>query len=80
MLRGILKYISTLFLAVILFLFMGQSIAQSQTIVRHDVNISCADNAVAPLNSVKDIQTFLNCNGFSPGQLMVFLVEERQVP
>ena len=37
--------------------------------MRHDVNIGCADNAVAPLNSIKDIQTFLNCNGFSPGPI-----------
>ena len=69
MLRGILKYIPSLFLAVIFFLFIGQSNAQSQTIIRHDVNINCADNAVAPLNSIKDIQTFLNCNGFSPGPI-----------
>ena len=28
------------------------------------VTLNCADNAVAPLNNLKDIQTFLNCNGF----------------
>ena len=48
---------------------MGQSEAQSKTIIRYDINLSCADNAVAPLNSIKDIQTFLNCNGFSPGPI-----------
>ena len=69
MLRGILKFISTLSLAVIFFLTIGQSYAHSQTLIRHDVNISCADNAIAPLNSIKDIQTFLNCNGFSPGPI-----------
>jgi len=41
---------------------IGQTEALSNThshsIVRHDVNIGCADNAVAPLNSIKDIQTF----------------------
>ncbi len=69
MLRGILKFISTLSLAVIFFLTIGQSYAHSQTLIRHDVNINCADNAIAPLNSIKDIQTFLNCNGFSPGPI-----------
>ena len=29
----------------------------------------CADNAVAPLNNLKDIQTFLSCNGFNPGPI-----------
>ena len=29
----------------------------------------CVDNAVAPLNNLKDIQTFLNCNGFNPGPI-----------
>ena len=28
-----------------------------------------ADNAVAPLDSVMDIQTYLSCNGFSPGPI-----------
>ena len=31
--------------------------------------LSCVDNAVAPLNNLKDIQTFLNCNGFNPGPI-----------
>ena len=69
MLQGILRYISSLFFAVIFFLFIGQSEALSQTIVRHDVNISCAENAVAPLNTIKDIQKFLDCNGFNPGPI-----------
>ena len=33
------------------------------------VTLNCADNAVAPLNNLKDIQTFLNCNGFNPGPI-----------
>jgi len=32
-------------------------------------NLSCVDNAVAPLDNLKDIQTFLNCNGFNPGPI-----------
>ncbi len=31
--------------------------------------LNCADNAVAPLNNLKDIQTFLSCNGFNPGPI-----------
>ena len=33
------------------------------------VTLNCADNAVAPLNNLKEIQTFLNCNGFNPGPI-----------
>ena len=33
------------------------------------ITLNCADNAVAPLNNLKDIQTFLNCNGFNPGPI-----------
>jgi len=33
------------------------------------ITLNCADNAVAPLNNLKDIKTFLNCNGFNPGPI-----------
>ena len=69
MLRGILKNVSFVFFFGIFISFFGQSEAHSKTIVRYDINFSCADNAIAPLNSIKDIQTFLNCNGFSPGPI-----------
>ena len=69
MLRGIVKNVSFVFFFTIFISFLGQSEAQSKTIIRYDINLSCADNAVAPLNSIKDIQTFLNCNGFSPGPI-----------
>ena len=73
MLRGIFKYLLHLFLGSIFMVFVGQTEAHSNShthsIIRHDVNISCAENAVAPLNSIKDIQTFLNCNGFNPGPI-----------
>ena len=32
-------------------------------------SVSCANNAVAPLDNLKDIQNFLNCNGFNPGPI-----------
>ena len=69
MLRGASKKISFIFLLGIFISFLGQTEAHSKTIIRYDVNLSCAENAVAPLNTIKDIQTFLNCNGFSPGPI-----------
>ena len=33
------------------------------------ITLNCADNAVAPLNNLQDIQTFLKCNGFNPGPI-----------
>ena len=66
MLRGVSKCLIFIFFLGIFVAFLGQSEVQSKTIVRYDINLSCADNAVAPLNSIKDIQTFLNCNGFNP--------------
>src|SRR6056300_1095127 len=32
-------------------------------------SLSCVNNAVAPLDNLLDIQTFLNCNGFNPGPI-----------
>ena len=37
--------------------------------IKHTEIFSCADNAVAPLDTLKDIQTFLSCNGFNPGPI-----------
>ena len=33
------------------------------------ITLNCADNAVAPLNNLIEIQTFLSCNGFNPGPI-----------
>jgi SpoIID/LytB domain protein len=47
--------------------------AKKETAFAHEVptsiNLNCADNAVAPLNNLKEIQTFLSCNGFNPGPI-----------
>ncbi len=37
--------------------------------VPNSITLNCADNAVSPLNNLKDIQTFLSCNGFNPGPI-----------
>ena len=40
------------------------------------VTLNCVDNAVAPLNNLIEIQTFLSCNGLTLVQLMVLVVLE----
>ena len=37
--------------------------------IKYDSNMFCVDNAVAPLDNLLDIQTFLSCNGFNPGPI-----------
>ena len=69
MLRGFIKFALSIFLISLFTILLGQTEAYSKTLVKYDVNFSCADNAVAPLNTIKDVQTFLNCNGFSPGPI-----------
>tara|TARA_Y100001936_G_scaffold157383_1_gene153678 strand:+ start:1382 stop:4348 length:2967 start_codon:yes stop_codon:yes gene_type:complete len=44
-------------------------VAEAYQIKYQSQDLSCADNAIAPLSSIKDIQTFLNCNGFNPGPI-----------
>ena len=56
------------FFALTFFLNAKKEIAFAHE-VPTSINLNCADNAVAPLNDIKDIQTFLNCNGFNPGPI-----------
>ena len=37
--------------------------------INHSKTFNCAENAVAPLDTLRDIQTFLSCNGFNPGPI-----------
>ncbi len=48
---------------------MTQTKSYSFPVVKHNTIVSCADNAVAPLTTITDIQTYLKCNGFSPGPI-----------
>ena len=48
---------------------MGQNTASDQILPMPNHCFSCASNAVAPLNSIQDIQTYLDCNGFNPGPI-----------
>ena len=69
MVRGILKKILFSFTFFCLFLFFNETAAFSYTSNIPGPTINCADNPVAPLSSTKDIQTYLNCNGFNPGPI-----------
>ena len=37
--------------------------------IKYNAQLSCVDNAVAPLENLLEIQTFLSCNGFNPGPI-----------
>ena len=52
-----------------LFLFFNETPAFSYTSNIPGPTFNCADNPVAPLSTTKDIQTYLNCNGFNPGPI-----------
>jgi len=49
--------------------FLGIKANSNAININYTSNFNCADNALAPLNSVLDIQTYLSCNGFEPGPL-----------
>ena len=69
MLRGLIKKSILIFIGAFFLSLSMQSEAYSFTNIKYDTNFYCADNAVAPLDSVMDIQTYLSCNGFSPGPI-----------
>ena len=68
--QGHLKVVLFFAIFITTFLFANK---ENNHVHAHEIPInpylSCVDNAVAPLNNLKDIQTFLNCNGFNPGPI-----------
>ncbi len=68
--QGHLKFILFFAIFIATFLFTNK---ENNHVYAHEIPtnpyLSCVDNAVAPLNNLKDIQTFLNCNGFNPGPI-----------
>ena len=68
--QGHLKFILFFAIFIATFLFTNK---ENNYVFAHEIPtnpyLSCVDNAVAPLNNLKDIQTFLNCNGFNPGPI-----------
>ena len=67
--RGAIKKIIILIGFISLFLVVNESPSYSYTLPIPNSSFSCADNAVAPLTTTKDIQTWLSCNGFNPGPI-----------
>ena len=69
MIQGIFKKISIIGVLAFICLLMGQNTASARILPIPNYSFSCASNAVAPLGSIQDIQTYLNCNGFNPGPI-----------
>ena len=69
MVQGIFKKLIILIGFISLFLIVNESPSYSYTLTIPKSSFSCADNAVAPLTTTKDIQTWLSCNGFDPGPI-----------
>ena len=69
MVRGLIKKILISFSFLSIFLFINEIPAFSYSLPIPKSLYSCVDNAVAPLTTTKDIQTYLNCNGFNPGPI-----------
>ena len=69
MIQGIFKKISLIGVLAFICFLIGQNTASAQILPIPNHSFSCASNAVAPLDSIKDIQTYLNCNGFNPGPI-----------
>ena len=67
--QGQNKYLKIIFVTSFFLVLFGFKSNAAAFEIRYSENFSCAENAVAPLSSVLDIQTFLNCNGFEPGPL-----------
>ena len=68
--QGQLKFITSFAIFIATFLFADKENNQAYALeIPTNPNLSCVDNAVAPLSNLKDIQTFLNCNGFNPGPI-----------
>jgi len=68
--QGYFKNIIFFFLFLIFFIpFSASSQKVSAIEIKYDNQFRCLDNAVAPLDNLLDIQTFLSCNGFNPGPI-----------
>jgi SpoIID/LytB domain protein len=69
MVQGMIKKIVFISLFSFFWALLSQSNAFAQISPPTNTSFSCASNAVAPLDSIKDLQTYLNCNGFNPGPI-----------
>ena len=68
--QGLLKNSAYIFTFLIAFALVLSPEEEAKALeIKYDSNMFCVDNAVAPLNNLLDIQTFLSCNGFNPGPI-----------
>ena len=68
--QGFLKNSAYIFTFLIAFALVLSPEEEAKALeIKYDSNMFCVDNAVAPLNNLLDIQTFLSCNGFNPGPI-----------
>jgi SpoIID/LytB domain protein len=64
--QGIFTFIFTFFLSSLVLLIQKPASAIE---IPHYPTFNCVENAKASLDSILDIQTFLDCNGFNPGPI-----------
>jgi SpoIID/LytB domain protein len=69
MVQGMIKKFISISLFSFFCIVLTQSNALGQISPPINTSFGCASNAVAPLDSIKDLQTYLNCNGFNPGPI-----------
>ena len=69
MVRGIFKKLLIFIGLFSIFLVVNETPSYSYTLTIPKSSFTCADNAVAPLTTTKDIQTWLSCNGYDPGPI-----------
>ena len=68
--QGYLKKIIIVFIFSFFFMsFLSADQKANALEIKYDAQLSCVDNAVAPLENLLEIQTFLSCNGFNPGPI-----------
>ena len=68
--QGYLKKIIIVFIFSFFFMSFSSADQKANALeIKYDAQLSCVDNAVAPLESLLEIQTFLSCNGFNPGPI-----------
>ena len=69
MVQGMIKKLILISIFTFSFVLISQNNAYAEISTPVNTTFGCASNAVAPLDSIKDLQTYLNCNGFNPGPI-----------
>ena len=69
MVQGMIKKLILISIFTFSFVLISQNNAYAEISTPVNTTFGCTSNAVAPLDSIKDLQTYLNCNGFNPGPI-----------